>query len=189
MFKAVAKHTQTQGISAAAKRYMQMLTRTEVLVGIPAAENRLRGKITQAQLLFILENGVRKREMREAMRTNLDKGMPYSKAYQLYLHENGSPIWRIPPRPVLVPAIKSVKPKIARYYARAVRDALNGVDPMPMIQAAGKVAQQAAFKWFTNPANGWAPNAPSTIEQKGSDKPMIDTGEMRRAIRYVVRSK
>ena len=28
----------------------------------------------------------------------------------------------------------------------------------------------------------WAPNAPSTVKQKGSDKPLIDTGELRRSI-------
>lgn len=189
MFQVFAKHTQKTAISPVAKRYLRELSQIDVFVGIPAAQNRLRGKITQAQLLFILEHGVRKREMRDAMKENLGKGMPYSQAYQLYLHEHGSPLWRIPPRPVLIPAIKSVRPKITRYFRQAVQDALHGIDPMPVIESAGKLAQEAAYDWFTNPANGWAPNAPSTIREKGSDQPMIDTGEMRRSIRYVVRRK
>lgn len=35
---------------------------------------------------------------------------------------------------------------------------------------------------------GWAPNAPSTIRRKGSNKPLIDTGKLVNAIRYEVES-
>jgi hypothetical protein len=35
----------------------------------------------------------------------------------------------------------------------------------------------------------WTPNAPSTIRQKGSDKPLIDTGRLRQSIRHVVKPK
>lgn len=35
----------------------------------------------------------------------------------------------------------------------------------------------------------WAPNAPSTIKKKGSNKPLIDTGRMRQSIVYVVRKE
>ena len=43
--------------------------------------------------------------------------------------------------------------------------------------------------WFENPQNGWPPNSPRTIRRKGSDQPLVDTGEMRKAITYVVRDK
>lgn len=33
----------------------------------------------------------------------------------------------------------------------------------------------------------WAPNAPSTIRKKGSDKPLIDTGTMRQGVQYVIK--
>ena len=33
----------------------------------------------------------------------------------------------------------------------------------------------------------FAPNAPSTVRQKGSDQPLIDTGTMRQSVNYVVR--
>lgn len=33
----------------------------------------------------------------------------------------------------------------------------------------------------------WAPNAPSTIKIKGSDKPLIDTGTMRQGVQYVIK--
>lgn len=35
----------------------------------------------------------------------------------------------------------------------------------------------------------FAPNAPSTIRKKGSDKPLIDTGRMRQSVKYVIRKK
>lgn len=34
---------------------------------------------------------------------------------------------------------------------------------------------------------GFAPNAPSTIRQKKSDQPLIDTGHMRQSVNYIVR--
>jgi hypothetical protein len=54
------------------------------------------------------------------------------------------------------------------------------------LNRAGQVAENAARNWFVNPKNGWAPNAPSTIRRKGSDKPGIDTGEMRKALTHLV---
>lgn len=35
----------------------------------------------------------------------------------------------------------------------------------------------------------WTPNAPATIAQKGSDRPLIDTGHLRQSIRHVVKPK
>ena len=36
---------------------------------------------------------------------------------------------------------------------------------------------------------GFEPNKPSTIEKKGSDQPLIDTGTMRQSVQYVVRKR
>ena len=33
----------------------------------------------------------------------------------------------------------------------------------------------------------WAPNAKSTIKQKGSSKPLIDTGKMRQSVKGIVK--
>ena len=33
----------------------------------------------------------------------------------------------------------------------------------------------------------FAPNAPSTVRKKGSDRPLIDTGQMRQSVHYVVK--
>ena len=35
----------------------------------------------------------------------------------------------------------------------------------------------------------FAPNAPSTIRQKGSAQPLIDTGQMRQSVNYAIKHK
>ena len=53
---------------------------------------------------------------------------------------------------------------------------------MPVLACAGYMQD--------NLTNGnWKPNAPLTIELKGSSHPLIDTGQMRQSITYVVEEK
>ena len=54
------------------------------------------------------------------------------------------------------------------------------------LDRAGTIAESASKRWFTDPRNGWEPNASSTIRAKGSETPGIDTGQMRRAITHIV---
>lgn len=143
---------------------MALLKSEDVLVGIPqknASRKELGEKINNAELLFI--------------------------------HTNGSPKQNIPPRPVIEPAInnKQTKLTIMEHFKIAVVAALEGNEQVfhNELAIAGMIAQNAARDWFTNPANGWAPNTPATIKAKGSSRPLIDTGEMRKSIIYVVRRK
>lgn len=109
----------------------------------------------------------------------------------LFILSHGSPLQHIPARPVLEPAVENAKEDIGKSLANASRAALNS-DPTAAedyLNEAGLKAQNAAIKWFENPRNGWAANAPLTIKLKGSNKPMVDTGEMKKSITYVVRSK
>jgi hypothetical protein len=84
------------------------------------------------------------------------------------------------------------------------------------LKKVGMEAQNMSRGWFTNPANGWPPNAPSTIERKarkiyklsryktaktkakyrvrlsaliafGVFNPLIDTAQLRKSIVYVIR--
>lgn len=117
------------------------------------------------------------------------KGEPVNNAGLLFIHTNGSTLRNIPPRPVLEPAIaanlKTITPHLAeaagsvtdRHPEKAERE----------LRKAGTAAMNAAKRWFSDPRNGWAENAPSTIRAKGSDKPLIDTGSLRRSITFVVR--
>lgn len=175
------------------RKQLDALAKKEVLVGIPA-ENSTRehsDEINNAELLYIQSHGVRSASMRKEMQANLDSGMKYRKAHELYLQSHGSPMYHVPPRPVLEPAIASQKEAIGKLISAASKSALEGKTAQceANLNKAGMVAVSAARGWFENPANGWPPNAPYTIKKKGSSQPLIDTGEMRKAITYVVRDK
>jgi hypothetical protein len=177
----------------ALKRSLEALTRKEVYVGIPA-ENSSRpgdGSINNAELLYIHTHGVRRKAMRDEMDAMMDTGMPYSQAHKLYIREHGSPMLSIPPRPVLQPAIEDNKEYIGQLLAEAGKAILQGdaAAGETKLHNAGDFAAAAAQGWFENPQNGWPPNSPRTIRRKGSDQPLVDTGEMRKAITYVVRDK
>ena len=118
-------------------------------------------------------------------------GSNVSNAQLLYIHTNGSPARHIPARPVLEPAIVAPgnREAIAYELSQAVTANLNGQSPLRSLKRAGIAGSNAAKSWFTDSRNGWAPNAPSTIKAKGSDKPLIDTGALRQAITYVVRGE
>jgi hypothetical protein len=165
------------------------LANMDVLVGIPEENDGRQeegAQIDNAELLFILSKGTRSSEMRNAMAPNLESGMAYGKAHELYIHEHGSPLWHTPPRPVLEPAIEHPENKelLAADLKVAAEAALDGHPEQALSQLKRTAidAQNVAREWFVNPANGWAPNAPSTIEAKGSDRPNVDTGEVRKNI-------
>lgn len=167
---------------------LENLKGMQVYVGIPQEKtSRNKEEITNAELAFILSNGVRNYEMRKQMEDNVAaKG--YHKAYEMYLQTHGSPKWQIPPRPIIEPAIEDDKENISEILKEAMKAELNGDHALALeyLNKAGLEGQAVSQDWFTNEKNGWAPNAPYTIEQKGSDKPNIDTGELRKAITYVV---
>ena len=172
------------------------LSKREALVGIPAEHSSRTSptegdKINNAELLYIQSHGVRKAEMRAEMQQHIDAGKKYSEAHSLYIQSHGSPLWHIPPRPVLEPSIEANKDPIAKQLQGAVTAAIdgNGQGVEAALHRAGLVAENAAKAWFENPQNGWPPNSPRTIAQKGSDSPLIDTGEMRKAITHVVRDR
>ncbi|GLG02173.1 hypothetical protein Alches_22140 [Alicyclobacillus hesperidum subsp. aegles] len=205
MIKAMAKVTVKKDLTAEIKKSLQALAHSDVYVGIPEGDIGNHPNITNAQLMYIHTHGVRTKEMREEMNDymgitadgmpimrdfnrfldNLDS-MPYSEAYDLFIHEHGSALWKIPPRPVLEPAINNSKDVIADQLKRAALAALNGGDPVPDLRKAGDIGAQAAQDWFVNPLNEWPANAPSTVKQKGSDRPLIDTENLQKSITYVV---
>lgn len=122
---------------------------------------------------------------------NTRGGEPIGNAALLYIHTNGSPIRGIPARPVIEPAIAADgnRQVISKELSEAAR-AIFQNDPSAAynyLRRAGMAGRNAAASWFTDARNNWAPNTPSTIRRKGSDKPLIDTGALRRAITFVVR--
>lgn len=188
------KVIQTMKAFESITKKLSELTRKRVLVGVPAersARPEVGEKINNAELLYIQSHGVRKKSMRDEMQQHIDAGMKYSAAHSLYIQSHGSPLWQIPPRPVLEPAIEDSKGPIAKQLKQSYKAALDGnkQEVENSLHKAGMVAENAAKAWFENPANKWPPNSPKTIKKKGSDSPLIDTGEMRKAITHVIREE
>jgi hypothetical protein len=124
-------------------------------------------------------------------KTTSRKGEVINNASLLFIHTHGSPVQGIPARPVIEPAIRAEgnRQAINAELKEAARAALNEhpVQAEQHLTRAGMAGANAAKSWFTDARNNWAPNTPETIRRKGSDRPLIDTGALRRSITYVVR--
>ena len=163
-----------------------------VYVGIPEEKAARKGEeITNPELAFIHTHGARAASMREEMGKEMDGGSPYSKAHEMYVQAHGSPLYQIPPRPIIEPAIEAEgnKERIAGELGDAAAAMLDGKGGQALtgLKRAGMAGQNAARDWFEDPRNNWPENAPATIEQKGSARPLVDTGELRKSIIYVVK--
>lgn len=117
------------------------------------------------------------------------QGEPINNAELLYIHTNGSPVRNIPPRPVIEPAIEDAGEQISADMGKAATMAIDGnvESAKGQLARAGMRGQNVSRAWFTNSKNGWAPNSAETIRRKGSSRPLIDHGELRKSITYVVR--
>lgn len=192
MFNVFAKVTGTDKSQEVLKALNELKT-MDVLVGIPEETSSEPERINNAELAYIHTHGIRKREMIEEMGNEMNKGTKYSKAYKLYVQSNGSPLWQAPPRPIIEPAIEDAENNkaISEELKKAIKEALNGdsIAAKKQLEKAGMLGQNVVRDWFTNPKNGWVPNSQKTIQRKGSENPLIDTGELRKSITYVVRKR
>lgn len=194
MFNAFAKVTTGIDKTNEVAKILADLAKKQVYIGIPEGSDNDRAAaagshsdITNAELLYIHTHGIRQKEMRDEMNPKVESGaMTYSKAFILWLHTHGSPLWKSPPRPVIEPALEHNKDAIAKQLQKVASAALDGQDPIPELEKAGMLGQNFSREWFTNPANKWAPNSPITAKRKGSDRPLIDTDELRKSIIYVI---
>lgn len=186
---------QTTDHFSSLQKMLKDLAKKDVMIGIPEEAASRQGSntddINNAELLYIHTHGVRKPQMRTEMQRSIDGGMKYSAAHSLYVQEHGSPLIQVPPRPVLEPAIEDKKEIIARQLGKVSKAALDKDTVLleAELNKAGMFGQSAAQGWFENPKNGWPENAENTKKAKGSNLPLIDTGEMRKAITYVVRDQ
>jgi hypothetical protein len=182
----------TKDITEDLKNSLKELKNKMVCIGVPQEDDAARSSnqkehITNAQLLYIHTNGVRDNTMIKEMQHDINSGKPYSRAYEFYVQEHGSPLFKVPPRPVLAPAIENSKDKIAEQMKQAFQSVLEGGNITTELGKVGMLGQNICREWFTDPSNKWAANSPLTIKKKGSDKPLIDTGALRRSITWVLR--
>lgn len=118
------------------------------------------------------------------------QGDQMNNATLAFIQSHGSPLRNIPARPFLEPSIKKNKGLIAPELGQAAQAVFQKQPQQATthLKRAGTLAANGAKRYFTE-GNNWSPNAPSTIKRKKSDKPLIDTGQMRRAITFVVDEK
>lgn len=91
----------------------------------------------------------------------------------------------IPARPFLRAAYEQYQRQLQQFKARLINLIYERkIDTGKGLAILGeKHQQQVQAKIGDGP---WVENAPSTIAQKGSSKPLIDTGRLRQSIRYLV---
>lgn len=163
------------------------LNGADALVGIPEGDDRQADLLQRASLIKLTKKG---KIGKRAQKLVDAAAVPISNAELLFIFTNGSPLHGQPPRPVIEPAIEEKKTveRISRALAAASTAALDGNEAgmLDALDRAGQIGESAAKRWFTDSRNGWAENAASTIRAKGSERPGIDTGQMRRAITHVV---
>lgn len=98
------------------------------------------------------------------------EGGKVTNAELAFIHSEGSPLNKIPPRPFVEPAIEDSENSemIAVELRKAAESALEGNnDAMSRaLVRAGMQGQNVVRDWFTNPKNGWPPNTPGTVLAK-----------------------
>lgn len=111
-----------------------------------------------------------------------------------YWQETGDPEHNLPARPFLVPGVASVQAKLAERLGKAADAALAGDQKMAEVHMvrAGLEAQKAVRARINS---GIKPDlADSTIAARlrrgrTGTVPLVDTGQLRNAINYVIRRK
>lgn len=106
-----------------------------------------------------------------------------------YIHEFGSPINNIPARPFFYSGVSNARDRIgnlARYYGGLVADGKRGAIKNGLEDIGAEAVRSIRRKLFQGP---FEPLAPSTVERKGHDTPLIDTGQMLDSIEYQVRRR
>ncbi|MDE1905293.1 MAG: hypothetical protein KGH75_02425 [Rhodospirillales bacterium] len=110
-----------------------------------------------------------------------------------YIQEFGSPASNIPARPFLIPGVKAAQKEVADRLKAAAQGAMT-FKPTQVRQnmmAAGLIAQNSVRKTLTD-GIGYAPLAEATLaarRRRGrtGTRPLVDTGQLRNAITYVIR--
>jgi len=143
---------------------VRALTKSHVLVGVPAEE------------------------------AGRQEDEPITNSEIAYINDRGAPEMNIPARPFMLPGIESAMDRIVARMKSGARAALSGdreaVDKT--FHTVGLIAQ-AAIRQRINTGD-FAPLAPKTLAARRArgrtgTKPLINTGQLRNAINYVIRKR
>ena len=113
-------------------------------------------------------------------------------------YENGASIlqvaiWNnyglgVPRRPFMFVASKRIHEATRAAITRTIQAINKGQsDGVKNLERMAILAQGIIQTTITD--GGWTPNAPSTVAMKDSATPLIDSGDMRKAVTWVIRAK
>lgn len=129
-----------------------------------------------------------------------------------YIHDQGAPEVGIPARPFMLPGIEEARPEIEKRMAMAMRAGMRGnaIAAEQSMHQVGLVAQTAIRKKIDDgippPLSDYTLKKRAERGRRGAmfeldrrakgyeplmvlAKPLVDTGEMRKSITYVIRSR
>lgn len=130
----------------------------------------------------------------ETVRSDPDAASEMNNATLAYIHENGAPASNIPARPFMRPGVEDVKDKISNEFKLAAESAVQGSEGEidKRMNRAGLIAQSAMrAKINEGPPPPLKPGTIAARLNRGrtGTKPLIDTGQLRNSINYVIRKK
>ena len=114
-------------------------------------------------------------------------GGPLNNPTLAYIHEHGAPAANIPARPFLEAGIANAEDNILKAFEAGLQAAMagNNAGLVNSLHRAGVIAVSAVQDKITT--GPFVPLQPKTVKRKGSSRPLIDTGQLRQAVSYVVR--
>lgn len=170
--------------TTAVLKALEKLTRRDVLVGVPG----------------------------DTADRDQDEYGPMNNPTLAYIHDNGSPAQNIPARPFMAPGIEAARERISTGLGKAASAALDDRDDLAMrhLERVGLAAQSSIRRYIST--GNFAPLAAATLRaraargRKGallelasraagnapsneSARPLIDSGQLRRSINYVIRGR
>jgi len=120
--------------------------------------------------------------------------VPLSNAAIGYIQETGSPANNLPARPFLVPGVASAQDKTLPQLQKSVEAALDGDLPRAekRMAAAGLAAQKSVLARINSGISPQLKDSTLAARRRRGRTgtvPLIDTGQLRNAIVYVIRKK
>ena len=94
--------------------------------------------------------------------------------------------WAIPPRPFIRGYVDDNGEKIKNIQEMLVAQVIDGkIDPDTAADKLGKNTKEG-IKHYIKTSSNFTPNAPATVKRKGTNRPLVETGLLRRSVNYKV---
>lgn len=130
----------------------------------------------------------------EVVRSDPNEKQPMNNATLAYIQDNGSPANNIPARPFMHPGVEACKEKVVKQFEKGAKAALTGdtgaIDKA--LNTAGLMAQASIRNVINSgPPPALAESTLAARRRRGrtGTVPLVDTGQLRNSINYVLRKK